>query len=565
MQYKKLLFILLICHVQLYGQKPSFEKAREDNLIKELFFAGLRDKVLENYASASQSFTKITAIDSKNDAAFYELAVLNYRQKKMQQAEANLKQAIAIKPDHIWYMKLLAEIYKQNGNMEALAQVFTQLIALEPTQEAYYFDRANALFLAGKTEQALSAYQDIEQRFGSSRELAIARERIEMESNEAPSAAAIEKVLSAEPTDIKNYLYLSGVLLQKNKTEEAMTLLQKAKNLMPDQYEIDLAMASIYQAQRKNELAIGPLKNAFAHPDMPLERKISIVSEMLSRFGNALVAKDATDLAQIALKINPDDTKLLILYGDVCYQRGNLEEAKRQYQAAIKQSSQLFAAWEKLLAIQTLMGQYAEAISTGEEAISIYPNHAVLYYYYAFALHRNGQNAAAGVEIKTALQLDGDDQELKAMIFALQAEVFIDQQKLREADEAFDQSIALSPKNYLTLSNYAYYLALRNHDLNRAESLVSKAAAALPKNASIADTYAFVLFKLEKYDLAKVWIEKAIQYSDAINAGFLEHYGDILFMQGEKDSAFTQWQKAKQAGNNSEKLSKKINEKKYIK
>ncbi|MCY1513583.1 hypothetical protein D9M68_480910 [compost metagenome] len=65
--------------------------------------------------------------------------------------------------------------------------------------------------------------------------------------------------------------------------------------------------------------------------------------------------------------------------------------------------------------------------------------------------------------------------------------------------------------------------------------------------------------------MAKVWIEKAIQYSDAINAGFLEHYGDILFMQGEKDSAFIQWQKAKQAGNNSEKLSKKINEKKYIK
>lgn len=95
--------------------------------------------------------------------------------------------------------------------------------------------------------------------------------------------------------------------------------------------------------------------------------------------------------------------------------------------------------------------------------------------------------------------------------------------------------------------------------------LAEKSAKALSKNASILDTYALVLFKLGKYDLALSWIEKALQNNEASNPVYLEHYGDILFLKGEKDKAIMQWQKAKQAGNVSEKLNKKINEKKYIK
>lgn len=561
----KIILIIILYHTLGYAQDASFTKVRDSNIVKELFFAGLKEKMLENYINASASFNKIIELDNKNDAALFELATVNLRQNKLLESEIAIKKAIAINPKNSWYYKLQSEIYKRNGNMDALVLVFNKLIEFSPENDDLYFDRANALFLAGKAEEALKAYALIEQKFGSSAALTAAVQRIKMQNTEAPSNTAIEKMIAENPTDVKNHLYLSGVLLEKGKKDEALALLQKAKLLDPENFEIDLAIADVYQSQRKNELAIEPLKKAFAHPAMPIENKIKIVSAMLPRFNNAIVVKDATELMQIAVKVHPSDSKLMVLYGDVLYQQGNLSDAKEQYQAALKISDQVYPAWEKLLAMQTLMGQYTEAIKTGEEALAIYPNQAILYYYRAFALHRNGQNAEAGVEIKSALVLDGDDVKLKAMIFALQAEVLIDQQKLKEADAAFDKSISLEPNNYLTLSNYAYYLALRNHDLNKAESLAAKAAMALPKNASIADTYAFVLFKLEKYDLAKTWIERALQNNEASNPVYLEHYGDILFLKGEKEQALLQWQKAKKEGNDSEKLNKKLNEKKYIK
>ena len=115
------------------------------------------------------------------------------------------------------------------------------------------------------------------------------------------------------------------------------------------------------------------------------------------------------------------------------------------------------------------------------------------------------------------------------------------------------------------MSNYAYYLALRNQDLAKAEKLAAKSALALPQNSSILDTYAIVLSKVNKLDEALTYIQKALQNNEANNPVYLEHYGDILFLKGEKEKAVEQWQKAKMSGNQSEKLNRKINEKKYIK
>src|SRR5690606_18354466 len=146
----------------------------------------------------------------------------------------------------------------------------------------------------------------------------------------------------------------------------------------------------------KTEEAFISLKVAFANPEMPLPNKMKIVSQMLPPFSKPEVVKNAAELAAIILQDHKNDPNVMVLYGDILYQQGNLTGAKEQYLAAIKIAEQLYIAWEKALGIQTLMGSYEEAIKTGEEALTIYPNQAILYYYRAFALHRNGQNAKAG-------------------------------------------------------------------------------------------------------------------------------------------------------------------------
>lgn len=560
---KKFLLIALTitCHEMAWAQQNTVA-VKDSNAMKELFFAGLKDKLNENYVAASNNFSKVLLIDPNNDAAYFELASMQIRQNKLLDAEVSIKKALAAQPNNVWYLKLQTEVYKRNGNMDALVQTFDKLIRLDSETESFHFDRANALFIAGKIEESQKAYDLLEQKFGVSKASTAAKKRFK---TEATASTDLNKLISDNPNDVKNYLDLSGVLLEKNQSNEALATLMKAKALAPDNYEVNLALADVYHSLKKTDEALGALKLAFESPEMPLPIKLKILSQMLPRFSNPQVAKSAAQLGAITLEDHKDDPKVKLLYGDILYQQGNLQGAKEQYLGAVKISEQLYIAWEKVLGVQTLMGNYEEAIKTGEDALSIYPNQAILYYYRAFALHRNGQNAEAGFELKNALQLEPEDVNLKAMILALQAEVLIDQGKLKEADAAFDKAVALAPNNYLTLSNYAYYLALRNHDLPKAEKLASKAALAMPQNSSILDTYAIVLLKLNKLDDALKYIEKALQNNEGGNPVYLEHYGDILFLKGDKENALAQWQKAKVAGNQSEKLNRKINEKKYIK
>ncbi len=87
-----------------------------------------------------------------------------------------------------------------------------------------------------------------------------------------------------------------------------------------------------------------------------------------------------------------------------------------------------------------------------------------------------------------------------------------------------------------------------------------------PESPTYMDTYAWILFRMGKYQQARSWIEKAMQYPEARqDPDVLEHYGDILFNLNEKDKAVEYWQLAKAKGANSQGLARKIAEKRYIK
>ncbi|WP_293787069.1 tetratricopeptide repeat protein [uncultured Pedobacter sp.] len=565
MRYKiHFLIGAILVSIQAFGQGTVAPgNNRDSNMVKQLFFAGLREKMSENYLQAAIHFNKIVGLDPNNHAAHFELANADLRLDKLLEAEQHIKQAIKINAGNLWYWRLLGEVYKRSNNMPELIGVFNQLIRLDPKNDAYYFDKANAQFLANQLDAAKKTYEEIQGKFGESRDLANARKRLQSNGNTTESD--IVKLLEGNQADVKNYLYAAGLLLQKGNDPEALKVLIKAQQLDPNNFEVNLALADIYHRQKNDEEAFSSLKLAFQSNEMPLTEKVKIVAALFPRLNQPVVAKNVTELSKLVAEKNPAEAKALALYGDVLYQQNNLKEALVQYQAALKLNEQVYVIWEQVINIQTLLGHYDEAIKVGDEALSIYPNQASLYYYMAYAQFKTGEYVAAQNNLKTSSQLDVENKSLQAQIYALQGDVYINQNNFGQAKSAFDKAIAIEPDNYLIMNNYAYYLALRNDDLTKAAKYAETAALAMPNNPSIADTYAFILFKQQKYDLAKTWIEKALQNNSTKNGVYLERYGDILFLKGEKDAALVQWQKAKEAGNRSEVLIKKINEKKYFK
>ena len=131
-----------------------------------------------------------------------------------------------------------------------------------------------------------------------------------------------------------------------------------------------------------------------------------------------------------------------------------------------------------------------------------------------------------------------------------------------ESDKYFEKALTIDPNEATVLNNYAYYLSVRNEQLDKAETMSKKSNELVANSASYQDTYAWILFRESKFADAKIWLEKAMQSGGDKNGTILEHYGDVLFKLGDVEKAVSYWNQAKATGDHSEIIDKKITDKK---
>jgi tetratricopeptide (TPR) repeat protein len=134
-------------------------------------------------------------------------------------------------------------------------------------------------------------------------------------------------------------------------------------------------------------------------------------------------------------------------------------------------------------------------------------------------------------------------------------------------DQAFicyDSALVYNPDETVSLNNYAYFLSLQGKNLEQALAMSARTLEKEPLNATYLDTYAWILFKLQRYEEALSYLEKALRYIDEDNADIYEHYGDVLYMCGEKEKALENWHRAVQLNSESTTIERKIKEEKYL-
>ena len=94
-------------------------------------------------------------------------------------------------------------------------------------------------------------------------------------------------------------------------------------------------------------------------------------------------------------------------------------------------------------------------------------------------------------------------------------------------------------------NSLGYIFADHDYRLPEALEYILKAVELDPENGAIADSYAWVLFKLKRYDEAKKEILRAIELlGEDADATITDHAGDIFFALGDKTAARGYWEKA---------------------
>jgi len=572
---KKIIFgvILLFSNICFAQQQPG-DPAKgagkvldfdDSTKITELFFSGLGEKAKLNAQQAGNYFKQIIEIDPANDAALFELANIYHTQNQEKEAERLVRAAISVNPNNEWFWLLLADIYKKTNNLPQLNLVFDELIKLAPQKEEYYFDKATALLDQNKVDEALAIYDMIEKKHGLSDDLTNARQRIYQKQGKTDKAAVeLEKLVKSDPSDVSNYIELGQLYYNSGDKDKALQILLQAKSADPGNAFVRITLADLYRSQGKTEESYAELKSAFESSAMSVDAKIRIILSLLPQFKDAKGMEEATTLAAILVQTYPANAKVHAIYGDILFQQKKQTEALKSYKKALELDNQNYIIWENAIQIEVSASDFDSAIKDGEEALTVFPNQAGIYLYTGMAYAQKKNHEKAVSYLKNAASLETEDKGRQVQIYSALGDSYNALKNYPESDKAYEKALQMSPDNTYTLNNYAYYLSLRGENLDKAEQMSHRSNDKEPNNGSFEDTYAWILFRQKKYKEARTWIEKAIKDNKGNNTTLAEHYGDILIQLGDTDLAVQQWTKAKNNGVKTEKLDRKINEKKYI-
>ncbi|MDF2430640.1 MAG: hypothetical protein JWP44_271, partial [Mucilaginibacter sp.] len=406
-------------------------------MVKSLFFAALREKMTENSSSAAELFNKIIQIDPANDASMYELANLRRLKNSYGEAQQLLEKAVAIKPNNEWYWLALADCYEKSNDLAKLEVVFNELTRINPGKPDYYFDKANAYYQQKKYDAALQAYDQLEQLTGPSDDLLANRQKVYLKQGKVDLAAQqLEKMIAANPSQIKYYLFLAELYNANNYSDKALKVLLTAEKINTNNGLVHLALADIYRDKKNYEACFSELKTAFAVPELDIEQKMKIILGYLPKFPDPDAKASALELSRILTVAHPADSRAYAVYGDMLLQNTKLKEAKEAYQKSITLNNQVYEVQEQVVRIELGGNDLNSAIKDGENSLSLFPNQAWMNYLVGIAwLQKKDVNKALGY-IKNAASLETQDKELLSQSYSSLGDCYHDLKDNKSADNA---------------------------------------------------------------------------------------------------------------------------------
>jgi tetratricopeptide (TPR) repeat protein len=118
-------------------------------------------------------------------------------------------------------------------------------------------------------------------------------------------------------------------------------------------------------------------------------------------------------------------------------------------------------------------------------------------------------------------------------------------------------ALQLKPNQPELLNYLGYSWIERNKNINEAKNMVAAAVQARPDDGQIIDSMGWALFKINDYDSASKFLERAAElmpYDAVVN----DHLGDSYWKQGRLNEAKFQWNRVLKYNNSEEIIEKKI-------
>lgn len=258
-----LFFILFSLKTVSQDSIPEQKDLTEEAELKfqQYFFKALSQKSIGNYSKAIENLEDCNQILQENTAVFFEFSKNYLALNKTLLAKEYINRALVKKPDNIWMLKHLVEIYVKERNYSKAIDVQQKVIAQNPKEKEYLV----RLFLYNREyKKAVDLMNALEKDKALSTSLKMLKQSLEARKNigvktESPNdVSALKKSFDNE----KSYKTLEKILKLSN--DNINDLLKYSKlgiELYPSQSFVYLINGKALNMQKEYKNALLILQN----------------------------------------------------------------------------------------------------------------------------------------------------------------------------------------------------------------------------------------------------------------------------------------------------------------
>ena len=538
-------------------------------------------RLAEDYSSALDLYRHCLDINPEAPEALYNIGLLHLFLRSDSIGTAFIRQACQRDANNPYYLETLAALYLNRRDAEAAIPVLEKMASLQSRRSDILSQLVQLYSTVGETDKAIGALNRIELLEGASPQLSVEKFRLYKEKGQLDSAfIQLQTLCDESPHDMNLRIVVGSQYMQAGDTVKALEIYDEVRRQEPTNTNLQLATMDYLRDSGKEEGYRRMRDSLLCHPDSPAQLRVLLLKSYI-----ADVQRDSTYAPQLAAAFDTlfarpqQDPQVYIM--------------KAAYQIFVKQPQEaVMQTMRQVLevdpgnetALRELLQYYAEQNDgKGVEDISrrglnYHPEEIAYAYYLGMALAEQKKLADAAEVLQQGLRVRTEEVHpgLVSNVFAVLGDIYYQQEKESEAFAAYDSALVYMDDNIMCLNNYAYYLSLKNEQLDKAEEMSYRTIRKEPENITYLDTYAWILFMKGDFAHARTYMDKVVnpERTDAelladkeLQGNVIEHAGDVYANLGEMETALRFWKLAKQKKDNTctPLLRKKIKRKKYIK
>ncbi|MDE7110597.1 MAG: tetratricopeptide repeat protein [Muribaculaceae bacterium] len=538
----------------------GFMPAIADNEAKSdyYFMEAMRQRSLGNDADAESLMERAfelnpdPASEIAKSVAFARIATAGNDTATFIDALSRIDRYVELNPNDSYAAVSLADYYARAGLIERALPLYARADSLNPTQPTLALRHARLLEMMRRPDDALEVYRRVEMREGKRTQLTyvISNLLLNQKNDTIGALAEVEALTSALPGDIEALTLAISANTAANRPDEAMRLAARAILLEPDNEPLhEFCIQTAYDLKGA-DAAFDAFAGALASDDLPEQDK----SALLGFFVNGMKVNPTDEIIPVYYKATelfeqkfPENTSGMMLRARLALLERDFERAATELAHASALEPTVGILRSEQIRMLVLDNRPEQGIAIGEDALRTDGLTDITEVRLMLAgAYMNIKNYRAAAETLRPLIDDPDlDDETRAEIISTIADA---EQFYRPAEEVaalYERAIALFPSYNLAKNNYAYMIAEKGGDLNRAEELITAVLNAGERRPIYLDTAAWVAYRLGKYGPAIGYMDEALALlrNEDPEAEFMLHAGDIYYRAGMSEKALEFWQK----------------------